>query len=147
MTAWRLARKRFATLDGAGARLYGGRWNRRGQAVVYSSQNLSLAVPEVSVHLELAVEDFPADYVKIAIQVPDALRVERVEALPRSASQTLEAGANWYDSGGAVGLLVPSVIVPEEFNLLLNSAHPDFEQVRAQPAKPFRFDPRLVGQF
>jgi RES domain-containing protein len=144
--AWRLARRSFAELDGAGARLYGGRWNRRGQAVVYSSEHLSLAVLEVIVHLELALEDFPADYAKIALEVPDALRIERVQRLPKSAAQAVEIGANWYDSGRAVGLLVPSVIVPEEHNLLLNPGHPDFERITARPARSFRFDPRLFGQ-
>jgi len=144
--AWRLARKTFARLDGAGARLFGGRWNRRGQAVVYSAENLSLAVLEVIVHLELALEDFPADYVKIAIEIPDALGIERIETLPRTAAQTLEIGASWYASGTAVGLLVPSVIVPEEHNLLLNPGHPDFQRVKALPARPFRFDPRLLSE-
>ena len=147
MRVWRLARKRFATLDGTGARLYGGRWNRRGQAVVYTSVNLSLAVLEVIVHLELALEDFPADYVKIGIEVPDTLRIERIEALPRTAAQTVQVGANWYDYGRAVGLSVPSVVMPEERNLLLNPSHPDFERIRALPAKPFLFDPRFIGQF
>ncbi len=146
MRAWRLAAKRFAALDGAGARLYGGRWNRRGQSVVYSSENLSLAVLEVIVHLELALEDFPADYVKIAIEVPDALELERIEKLPRTAARTREIGASWYDSGKSVGLLVPSVIVPEEHNVLLNPRHPQFESIKALPTKPFRFDPRLLGQ-
>ena len=128
------------------ARLYGGRWNRRGQAVVYSSEHLSLAVLEVIVHLELALEDFPADYAKIAIEVPDAVRIERIKTLTRTAAQAVEIGAKWYDSGRAVGLLVRSVIVPEEHNLVLNPGHPDFERIRARPARPFRFDPRLLGQ-
>jgi RES domain-containing protein len=143
---WRLARKKFAALDGAGARLYGGRWNRRGQAVVYCSVNLSLAVLEVMVHLELALEDFPADYVKIAIEIPDALAIEFIAALPETAAQTVQAGANWYDSSRAVGLLVPSVILPEERNLLLNPEHPEFRRISPLPAKPFLFDPRLIGQ-
>ena len=146
MRSWRLARKRFAALDGAGARLYGGRWNRRGQSVVYSSENLSLAVLEVIVHLELALEDFPADYVKIAIEIPEALLLERIEALPRTAARTREIGANWCDSAKSVGLLVPSVIVPEEHNLLLNPRHPQFESIKALPTKPFHLDPRLLGQ-
>ncbi len=145
MRAWRLARKTFARLDGAGARLFGGRWSRRGQTVVYSSENLSLAVLEVIVHLELALEDFPTDYVKIAIEIPDALGIGRIETLPRTAAQTLEIGTSWYDSGTTVALLVPSVIVAEEHNLLLNPGHPDFQQVKALPASAFRFDPRLFG--
>lgn len=146
MRAWRLARRRYAALDGAGARLYGGRWNRRGQAVVYSSENLSLAVLEVIVHLELAPEDFPSDYVKIQIEIPDALELQRIEALPRGVERSRQLGAAWYQSGNSVGLLVPSVIVPEEHNLLLNPEHPQFGSIKALPTRPFHFDPRLLGQ-
>lgn len=145
MKVWRLARRRFAALDGAGARLYGGRWNRRGQSVVYTSENLSLALLEVIVHLELALEDFPADYVKIAIEVPDAMERERVAALPKGEARMRIIGAGWYESNKTAVLMVPSVIVPEEHNLLLNPGHPQFELIRALPAKPFRFDPRLAG--
>jgi RES domain-containing protein len=67
-------------------------------------------------------------------------------ALPKSAAQAVEMGAKWYDSCRAVGLLVRSVIVPEEHNLLLNPGHPDFERIRALPARSFRFDPGLLGQ-
>lgn len=145
MKFWRLARRRFAALDGAGARLYGGRWNRRGQSVVYSSEHLSLAVVEVIVHLELALEDFPADYVKIALEVDEGLALDRIEALPRTAARMREIGARWYDSSITVGLLVPSVIVPEEHNLLLNPRHPQFERIKPLVPKPFQFDRRLLG--
>jgi RES domain-containing protein len=142
---WRLARRRLAALDGAGAHLYGGRWNRRGQSVVYCSEHLSLALLEVIVHLELAPEDFPADYVKIAIEVPDGLELDRIESLPRTAARMSEVGAEWYDSAKTVALLVPSVIVPEEHNLLLNPRHPQFERIKPLPPKPFHFDPRLFA--
>jgi len=142
---WRLARRRFAALDGAGARLYGGRWNRRGQSVVYSSERLSLAVLEVIVHLELALEDFPADYVKIAIEIPDTLEIQRIDDLPRTDARMRRLGSDWYDSSQTAGLLVPSVIVAEEHNLLLNPRHPQFHGIKALPAKPFRFDPRIFA--
>jgi RES domain-containing protein len=141
---WRLARRAFAALDGTGARLYGGRWNRTGQAVVYTSQNLSLAVLEVIVHLELAPELFPPDYVKIEIDVPDEVAIERVGVVPRTATATLELGARWYARGGTAGLLVPSVIVAEEHNLLLNPGHPDFAKIRSRRPRPFGFDARLL---
>ena len=144
MKVWRLARQAFAALNGAGARLYGGRWNRTGQSVVYTSQNLSLAVLEVIVHLELAPELLPPDYVKIEIDVPDELAVERVAALPRTAAAMLELGARWYESGATVALLVPSVIVVEEHNLLVNPGHRDFAKIRSRRPRPFGFDARLL---
>jgi RES domain-containing protein len=141
---WRLARRAFAALDGNGARLYGGRWNRAGQSIVYTSQNLSLAVLEVIVHLELAPELIPPDYFKIEIDVPDDVTVDRVEMLPRTAAAMVELGSRWYESGTTATLLVPSVIVNEEFNLLVNPAHRDFAKIRAGRPRPFRLDTRLL---
>ena len=144
MTAWRLARRRFAALDGAGARLYGGRWNPAGSAIVYSSQNLSLALLEIIVHLEVALERLPADYVKIEIDVPDEVQIDTLETLPRSAAAMREIGRRWHDAARSAALLVPSVIVAEEKNLLLNPTHPEFAKIRSARPRPFRIDERLV---
>jgi RES domain-containing protein len=144
VTVWRLARRTFAALDGEGARLYGGRWNRVGQPVVYAAQNLSLAILEVIVHLELALELFPPDYVKIEIDIAADIAVERVSMLPHTASAMLELGAQWYEAGKTAVLTVPSVIVTEECNVLLNPGHRDFAKVRRARPRPFRLDTRLV---
>ena len=144
MRFWRLARRHHAALDGEGARRYGGRWNRRGQAVVYGAQNLSLATLEIIVHLEVAIEDFPSDYVKIAFEVPDALLSRRIKTLPQTDEQMRTTGSRWYESADHVALLVPSVVIPEEFNVLLNPAHRNFVQVRVTAPAPFRIDPRLM---
>lgn len=145
MTVWRIARRRFAALDGAGARLYGGRWNRAGQAVVYTSKNLSLAVLEIIVHLEVPADQLPADYVKIAIEIPNEIEFDLIEELPQRARGMLDAGVRWLQSGATVGLLAPSVIIPEEQNLLLNPAHPEFAHITAS-STPFTFDRRLFAE-
>ena len=145
MKVWRLARRPFAALDGLGAHRYGGRWNRPGQAVVYTSQNLSLALLEIVVHLELQAERLPPDYVKIEIEVPDEVACERIERLPEKSLEMVDLGARWYASATTVGLVVPSVIVAEENNLLLNPAHPDFSRLRIASPRPFRLDPRLFA--
>ncbi len=144
MRAWRLARRRYAALDGAGARRYGGRWNRPGLPIVYASEHLSLAVLEIIVHLEVALDEFPADYVKIAIDVPDALSIRRVERLPKAEAEMTEIGSRWYESGSSAALAVPSIVVPEEFNLLFNPEHAEFRKVKAAAPEPFRFDRRLL---
>ena len=109
-------------------------------------RNLSLAVLEVIVHLELAPELFPPDYVKIEINVPDEVAIERVGVVPRTATATLELGVRWYARGGTVGLLVPSVIVAKEHNLLLNPRHRDFARIRSRRPRPFGFDARLLDR-
>jgi RES domain-containing protein len=144
MRFWRLARKRFAALDGYGAHLYGGRWNRAGLAMVYCAEHLSLAVLEVLVHLEVDPEDFPDDYVKIAIEVPASIRLDRIDRLPIDLDDDpKELGTRWFRSGKTLGMLVPSMVVHEERNLLLNPEHTDFMRLQIGDAQPFRLDPRL----
>jgi RES domain-containing protein len=144
LRAWRLARRRYAGLDGAGARRLGGRWNARGQPAVYASEHLSLAVLEIIVHLELSPGEFPQDYVKIAIDIPDTIAIHRVVKLPKKDAEMRELGSRWIASQSTAVLMVPSVVVPEEFNLLLNPRHPEFHRVSAAAPQPFRFDPRLL---
>lgn len=143
MRWWRLARRPFTALDGVGARLYGGRWNRRGLAMVYCSEHLSLAVLEVLVHLELDPEDFPDDYVKIPIEIPRSIKMSKIEHLPTDLDQTIDLGSRWFESNATLGLLVPSVVIPEERNLLLNPHHRDFARLKIPDSQPFRFDSRL----
>ncbi|HVN28178.1 MAG TPA: RES family NAD+ phosphorylase [Candidatus Binataceae bacterium] len=143
MRVWRLAQRPFAAIDGEGARLYGGRWNRAGLAIVYCAINLSLAVLEVLVHLDVEVQEFPSDYVKIPIEVPRSVRLDRIDRLPDDLADTVEIGSRWFRTAKTVGLLVPSVVVPEERNLLLNPSHRDFPRLQVRTAQPFRFDPRL----
>jgi RES domain-containing protein len=142
--AWRLARRRYAELDGEGANRYGGRWNFRGQAVVYAAEHLSLAVLEALVHLEFAPEWFPPDYVKIEIHISDEVAIQRLDTLPPTDDEIRQRGAAWYDANATVVLLVPSVVVPEEFNLLINPGHKDFSKVIPTDVKPFKFDPRFT---
>ncbi len=146
MRVWRLANRRFASLDGEGARLYGGRWNPVGRRMVYTSEHLSLALLEVIVHLELPVELFPLDYIKLEIEIPENLKVETLSSLPKSPSAMVETGRRWIDANCSVALRVPSVIVGEENNLLINPDHPDFRQIRIHRRQPFKIDRRLLAQ-
>jgi len=90
---WRLARRPFDAIDGEGARLFGGRWNRPGLAVVYCAINLSLAVLEILVHLDVELREFPSDYVKIPIEIPRSLKLDRIDHLPEDLADTIEIGS------------------------------------------------------
>ena len=140
---WRLARRPFIAIDGEGARLCGGRWNRPGLAVIYCAANLSLAVLEVLVHLDVELREFPSDYVKIPMEIPRSVKLDRIDRLPKDLAHTIEIGSRWRRTAKTVGLLVPSIVVPEERNLLLNPEHSDFRRLRVHAAQPFRFDTRL----
>ncbi len=150
LVAWRITTKRdvSAAFDGEGARLYGGRWNRPGTRMVYASEHLSLAALELFVHVDS--EDQPRALYRFRVELPD----DAVEALPRlrlppswrdypAPDDTAVIGTDWARRGERLALLVPSVVVPEELNVLLNPGHPRFGEVRIVPGEPFSFDPRM----
>ncbi len=150
--AWRLVRPAHAdptdAFSGEGARRYGGRWNSPGRALVYVSAHLSLAALESLAHADR--RRFERDYVAFELMVPHAWVLElRDEDLPadwrdRPASPGARAvGDAWLEAKASVALSVPSVLVPPERNLLLDPAHPRFDEVWIAPPRPFRFDERL----
>ncbi len=150
MLAWRICRRKYQALDGEGARLHGGRWNSPGVPVVYASSSLSLAALEYLVHLDR--EDVPRDLVAMRLEIPDEGPVAalRASALPRdwrrypAPPACAAAGDAWASRGEALVLRVPSAVVPEETNLLINPRHPRAGEVRVAGTRPFAFDPRLV---
>lgn len=134
-TVWRLATRRFAAtaFTGEGARLYGGRWNRKGVPMVYTAGSQSLAM------LEMLVQDEPlrARYVMIPATLPRNLKIERVtpDQLPAdwrdiAAREQLQAmGTEWARRLSTAVLAVPSVVIPAETNYLLNPLHPSFAKI------------------
>ena len=150
MRVWRLCKKAHAAFDGEGARLAGGRWNRRGTAVVYASETLSLAALELLAHVDPALA--PEDLVAIPAEIPDSVALTRIDPsdLPRSwrrapAPESLaRVGTDWVTAGTTAVLCVPSALVPRERNVLLNPRHADFAKIRIGAAEPFSFDPRLM---
>ena len=138
-TAWRICRRPFADLSGDGARLYGGRWNSPGRAVVYAAEAAALAVLEVRVHLDLDWSLLPADYVLMAIEL-DSLTIESLAEMP---DDPVGFGDAWLESRRSAVLAVPSILVPESRNLLLNVAHPESSKATIASIRPFAFDERL----
>jgi len=150
-TVWRIVSGRYAAtpFDGEGARLYGGRWNFAGLPLVYSASTLALAALELFIHLEPSLA--PADLVAVSADIPADLKTERitVSELPPdwrhypAPDRLKRFGAEWLRGRTSAVLLVPSVVIPEEINVLLNPLHPDFPQIRPGLGKPFSFDPRM----
>lgn len=129
---WRMvkAERAYAAWDGEGAHRYGGRWNSRGQRMVYTSRTLSLALLEILVHLDPAAPT-PA-FVAVPIDVPvkdittlplDAPARSRIE-FRHTLTTTRAIGDRWLAEQGSPCLAVPSALVPIEHNVLLNPAHP-----------------------
>ncbi|HEU0013932.1 MAG TPA: RES family NAD+ phosphorylase [Longimicrobium sp.] len=151
MRVWRIARAAYQALDGEGARLYGGRWNPEGVAAVYASASLALAALEYLVHVD--TENVPGDLVALEIEVPDdaGARVVLPAELPADWNRVddhpacVETGAGWAREAADLVLRVPSAIVPEESNFLINPSHPAAGRVSIVRTRPFSFDPRLLG--
>lgn len=148
---WRITREPFQTLDGEGARLHGGRWNSEGVPVVYASSTLALAALEYLVHVD--PEEVPADLVAVRIEVPDDLPSEEVESadLPTDWNRVpdhpacIHLGDAWAAGAHTASLRVPSALVPEEHNVLINPRHPQAGRIAVTHTRPFAFDPRLLA--
>lgn len=118
-------------VSGAGAKKTGGRWNRVGSPVLYTSASIALACLETVVHL--GVSSLRLNRFLVRLEVPDSVWARRMTLSPAPVgweaeppvAVSLDAGDHWLASLGSALLLVPSVIVPEEFNVLVNPAHPD----------------------
>lgn len=134
--------------DGEGARLHGGRWNSRGNRMVYASATLSLAALESLVHLAPPIS---FRFVAFRLEFDEAL----VEGVPLSllppdwteeppSRSTQDLGDRWVRESRSVILEVPSVLIPGESNYLINPGHPEFRSVAIGPAEAFAFNPRLL---
>ena len=145
MIVYRLCKAAHVALDGEGARLWGGRWNSAGRPMVYAAATPSLAVLEVLVHLDLPAELLPDDLRLLTIELPDDAPVSQLDADPADDAACIAAGDAFLDAGDALGLRVRSVVVPQEWNMLINVRHADMRRVRTIADEPFRLDPRLVG--
>jgi RES domain-containing protein len=149
MRVWRIAAAARAAVDGEGARRYGSRWTPRGYPVVYASATLSLAALERLVHTDPDLE--PPALVAIPIQIPAAVAIETVLAsdlpddwrdYPAPAGLT-SIGRRWLDAGATPVLSVPSALIPEERNYVMNPGHADFRRCVVGLPAAFSFDPRL----
>ncbi len=154
---WRLAPRRHArSLDGAGNRDRGARWNSgRGRGVVYASLNVATCVLETFVHFGATLRSrLPDNLMLVEIRVPDdggVLRVEPDEIpvhadVPGADGRTWfqRTGDAWLERGEALVLMASSLVVPKELNAMLNPAHPRMADVTILALEPFRFDPRLA---
>lgn len=142
---YRLVRRERAAeaLSGEGARRYGGRWNPPGTAVVYAAESRALAVLETFVHITL--EARALRFALLTLELPARFKAERhaADRPPRSLPASQEVGGQWLEGAAHLALVVPSVLVPQEKNYVLNVAHAQFAGVRVATSEPFSFDERL----
>lgn len=151
MRFWRISN--YADLSGEGGRLAAGRWNRLGRRVVYLAEHPALALLETLVHLEVDPEDMPTGFRMLTIEAPDDVAQTELEATELDASApdwrnnpetTRALAADFFDSGRCALLRVPSVLVPEAYNVILNPAHPEAERLHVVSEVRVAYDERLL---
>ena len=152
ITCYRVTQKKHAAtaFDGEGARLYGGRWNNPGCALVYTAGSLSLATLELLVHLE-SYQILRQRYCYMAVELPEELctpwplaRLPPGWHVDPPLAATRQIGDGWTRTGTSAALAVPSALIRSEANYLLNPRHADFPRLTIHAPEDFMFDPRLV---
>lgn len=140
MTVYRMHRAARAASDYTGALLAGGRWNPIGTPVLYAAEHLSLACLEVLVHLDKG--QLPRNYVWSSAELSGVPEVLNIGDL-RSVRSCQADGGRWLRDGRQLAVRVPSVVIAQEYNILLNPAHPLYGSMVWSLPQPFYFDPRL----
>lgn len=148
MKLYRIAKQQYIQdLTGTGAKLFGGRWNHKGISILYTAETRSLATLELLVHTSPSL--IPNDLNIIEIQAPESIIQINIKDLPKDwstypAPLTLaDIGSKWANENKSLLLRVPSSIIKEEFNVLINPLHQDFKLVSINSIDKFNFDKRL----
>jgi RES domain-containing protein len=134
-------------ISGDGAKIRGARWNLQGSSMLYTAENISLCILELLVHIGL--QDIQNFYHLLAIVIPDGMPVTEI-SIGKLKDNWLEdedytafMGTEFLKNNTSLVLKVPSAIIDEEHNLLINPYHPDFKKIKIKRSKEFIFDQRL----
>ena len=148
MIVYRIAgKKHVGDLAGSGAAVYGGRWNKKGTPVLYTGENIEIALLETIVHVPpLLVPDL----VLLTLEIPDlSITVIKLGKLPKNwtayPTPTIlsEIAEKWVNEGKTIALKVPSCIIHSSHNFILNCNHPEYNEVKLVDQQDFVFDIRL----
>ncbi len=156
ISVWRIATDTpHYTADnftGEGARITGGRWNRQGNAVIYTADSVSLACLESLAHLDFG--SLPLNRYLVRIDIPKTVWEQRFlfkreinvgwDALP-AGRVSMNAGDEWITQCHTALMEVPSVIVPEETNILINPEHHDCRLLKVLKIRKWQFDVRVTA--
>ncbi|UAM96881.1 RES family NAD+ phosphorylase [Polaribacter litorisediminis] len=150
MKLFRLSKKKYATaFNGKGAAKSNNRWNSKGTEIIYTAESRALAMAEVAVHLTIAT--LPKDFVMLTIDVPDEIAIKKIDLkdlnenwnamLPNS--KTKKIGDLFIDTLEFCVLKVPSAVVKDDFNYLINPYHKQFKKIKIVDVTDFPFDKRM----
>lgn len=150
MEVFRLVREKNSfELSGLGSAINGARWNSKGVEMIYTSVNRALAMAEVLVHFTAAT--LPSDFVIMKIHIPDEIDIQVFNVVNLSDNwnrfplnpETQLIGDKFISEKKYCLLKVPSVVVREEFNILINPKHKDFKKIQITSTENFQFDDRF----
>ncbi len=148
MEIFRITRTKWANdLSGEGARLFGGRWNRKGTACLYTSSSRSLAILEFSVNVSL--DDIPRTLSMVTIRVPDQVLELAQQDLPGNwkdipaPGSTRDFGTKLLQEGKHLVIRLPSTVIPQEFNYIINPDHKDHKLCKVVAIDDLVYDVRI----
>lgn len=151
---WRITGKKYAddAFSGEGARIWGGRFNSPGNPAVYTSGSLSLALLENLVQTN--TRDYFKNLVYVYADIPaNMISTPTMDDLPDGWSQIPHSessqafGDTWIKDGTFPVLRIPSVVVSQEFNYMINPKHREYAKIIISKAGPLSLDPRIFGDF
>ncbi len=152
MQVFRLLKHKYSSdpLSGDGARINGGRWNSEGNSMLYTSDSISLAALEILVHIHLTTALNAYTCITITLSDEHVMILEdndlpsdwRDDPVP---SSTMSIGEQWLDSNASLALSVPSTLIPQQRNFIINPNHSDFKILKDElKVENFVFDSRLI---
>lgn len=148
MIVYRITNSKYKDdISGTGAKLKGARWNMPGTSMLYTAENISLSALELLVHIGL--DDIKNFYHLLAIFIPDETVIKEIHADKlktrwyEDEDYTSFMGTEFVRNNNNLVLKVPSAIIDEEHNFLVNPGHQDFKKIKIKKSKPFTFDERL----
>ncbi|HSC53941.1 MAG TPA: RES family NAD+ phosphorylase [Phnomibacter sp.] len=149
MTVYRIAACKYINdLSGEGAFRYGARWNSPGTRMLYTAESSALAMLEALAHVTML--PLKQDYCMVRLSIPDSVEILDMGVLPHNwnalpAPDSLRSiGTRFIAEGKALALKVPSVLVPDNFNFLINPTFPLFASIKVVAITNISFDQRLI---
>ena len=149
MLVYRISRAKYANdLSGVGARLFGGRWNHLSVPCVYTSESIALALLEFTVNTD--INFLPDSLSVVTVQIPDKGIIEfESKDLPvnwneiPAPMETKDFGTGLLSKFSALIIKIPSVVIPYEFNFILNPPHKDSKDFKIVRVSDFKYDKRI----
>lgn len=154
MQVYRIAQKKFINdLSGEGARIFGGRWNHRGTPILYTAESRSLATLELLVHAQQLSS--VSNLSILTLEFPDKITIDDIQKImtfPQdwqkytSHPELQDTVSDWIASDGFI-LKVPSAIIKEESNYLINPRHKNMKLLKIINTEEFILDERLISNY